>query len=475
MKKQKKSKLGLPLKTKTTAKHVAKRAAAKKVVRHNRPLHKHLVLSPLGVFGLLCVGVLLVTFTLKAAAGTTAQGTITVNGTYPAPPLTDPAVITSPDDGLQTTTQALVVAGTCPDNSYVEVMDNGVLSAQQTCTSGGFQVNLDLTSGSNAIQAQDYNVTNSPGPSSTGITVTYTPPPPPPSTTTPPQTPTVAPAAQTTATPLTLLVTQVDLGVPLNVTSVQDISYQPTFAGVAPPFSKIFIVVHSDVYHCDTVATAQGYWTCTLPNFLPVDVHHVDVSATTPDGRTLVYPEFEVQVTTQAPPNPSRPATFKIGSSYAYSVYAVGQTVSYDVHVGGGNAPYAFTVLWGDGANATIIRQNANTFTISHKYGWINASSKVDTLKIQGISADGQASALQFSVPLRNPGFHGTIAGITTSTKFYSMIEPWLWLLWPGYIIVILLGISFWLGEREEMRRLMSLHRIPPVTGDHHHHLHFHH
>ena len=468
MKKQKIDGPSLRLKKKKShTTHTAKRAAARKAVRQSRPLHRHIALNPLSVFGLLCVGVLLATFTMSAAAGT-----ITVTATYPAPPLTQPAVITSPVDGTQTSEENQVVEGTCPDSSYVDVLDNGNFQAEETCTGETFQVQFDLTSGTNYLQAQDYNVTNSPGPTSTGVTVTYTPPPPPP---TPPPTQTQT-TQVTTAVPQQLVVTQVDLNVPLDATPIPDISYQPTFAGIAPPFSKIYIVVHSDVFTCNTVTDAEGYWSCTLPADLPAAIHHVDVSAVTPQGTNLTYPQFEVRVTGQPPAPAGPPAPFDITSSYTYAIYSVGQVVSYDIHVIGGAPPYAFTVLWGDGQSSTIVRQDASDFTISHKYGWVNASLKVETVKVQGIDTDGQSSALQFSAPVRNPAYHSAVANTTHSIGLWGVfgaLKPWLWLIWPGYLIVILLVISFWLGEREEMRRLMASSRIS--VGGKHHHPHFHH
>ena len=165
----------------------------------------------------------------------------------------------------------------------------------------------------------------------------------------------------------------------------------------------------------------------------------------------------------------------KITSKFTYSVYDVGQTVSYHIYITGGQAPYAYTVLWGDGSSSTIIRQDMSDFTISHKYGWVNSLLQVRTLKIQGIDADGQASTLQFSVPIRNLTYQSAIANATKTTGLWGLfnaLRPWLWLLWPGYIIILLLAVSFWLGEREEMYRLMSMNRIPPI--DKNHHVHFH-
>jgi hypothetical protein len=59
-----------------------------------QPWHVHIALHPMSVLALLCVGVLLVSFTLNALADS-----YQVTAVVPAPPLTEPAIITSPVDG----------------------------------------------------------------------------------------------------------------------------------------------------------------------------------------------------------------------------------------------------------------------------------------------------------------------------------------------------------------------------------------
>ena len=124
-----------------------------------RRLHVHIALHPMSILVLLCAGVLLAASTWSAFAAI-----VTVKAVVPAPPLTEPAVITSPAGDEQTTTQLLSVQGTCPDNSYVTLSDNGLLAGVVTCSSGAFTISLDLSPGSNELQAQDYNITNDAGP-----------------------------------------------------------------------------------------------------------------------------------------------------------------------------------------------------------------------------------------------------------------------------------------------------------------------
>jgi hypothetical protein len=46
----------------------SKATEARRALRAHRPLHRHIALHPINIFALLCVGVLLVTFTLNAVA-----------------------------------------------------------------------------------------------------------------------------------------------------------------------------------------------------------------------------------------------------------------------------------------------------------------------------------------------------------------------------------------------------------------------
>jgi len=449
----------------------AKVIAIRKTIRARRPLHRHIALHPITVFALLCVGVLLVSFTLDVFAIT-----YTITATVPAPSLTLPAVITSPADGFQTSTEALTVNGTCPDNSYVDLINNGSVAGTYICASNTFQIALDLSSGDNQLQAQDYNVTNAPGPTSGTITVTYTPPSPPPS---PPTVTSSQSSTPTTsiATPQELVVTEVDLSVPYDQSGVPVISYQPTIAGIAPAYSRITIVIHTNPYTCKTTADAQGYWSCTLSSELPAEVHTVDVTATTPQGSVLTYPPFKVRVVAGPPPSVPAPTPFHITSQYAYSEHALGQPVSFTLHITGGSAPYAFTVLWGDGKSSTIVQQTANDFTITHAYtSGIHEEYVPRVIKIQAVDSSGQASTLQLSTLIRNPAYAVAAAGGTKShdpwVSFLSTIRSWLWVLWPGYLILLLLVFSFWLGERQEYLLIAERKKRGEPTNQRHAHMH---
>jgi hypothetical protein len=220
-------------KKKKRSKHLVKRTAAsrKRVVKY-RPLHKRVLLHPLMVLFLMCVGVVLVGSTINRSNA--ANTTISV--TVEAPELTDPAVISQPADGAIFSSTPITVTGSCPDNSYVNLYRNSQFSGVDICTDNNFQIQTDLFSGDNQLLAQDYNITNEVGPTGTPINVTYNPPV---ITVSSPTTVSTSPTSSSTSTPsiasIPLLVnTQFQYQA---VTVGQIFSWNINIAGGTPPYN----------------------------------------------------------------------------------------------------------------------------------------------------------------------------------------------------------------------------------------------
>ena len=151
---------------------VKKAAPAKAALTRKRPIHKRVLLHPITVFFLLCVGVFIVGSTFRARADE-----VVVTAKVAAPALSDGAFIVSPSDGATFSNGTVSVVGTCPSDSYVEVTRNAALAGVSTCDSGGaFEVVISLLPGTNILQAQAYNMTNDPGPVTPSISVIYNAP-----------------------------------------------------------------------------------------------------------------------------------------------------------------------------------------------------------------------------------------------------------------------------------------------------------
>lgn len=126
--------------------------------------------------GLILTGILLFSNLgiLRAYGASSASPTVTVN-VYGAPP-TEGAEITFPDTDTITDYQYVDVKGTCPDQTLVAIYRNGDFAGSSLCDTGAFTVTVQLVSGSNVLQAQNYDGVNQPGPASNQIVVTYNAP-----------------------------------------------------------------------------------------------------------------------------------------------------------------------------------------------------------------------------------------------------------------------------------------------------------
>lgn len=444
---------------------------AKRRVRDNRPIHRTIAFHPINLLFLLCAGVLLCASTFSALADS-----YSVTGEVLAPIPTAPAVITTPTNNQQLSPQTQTISGTCPTNTYIQVSDNSTLTAIAICDqTGAFQVSISLTSGLNVLTAQDFNVTNNPGPSSSAVNAYYYPPNPPSNPSTPSSSPasnTITGSQATYVAPVTVKVLQVDTDTPYQASGQpQIVSYGPTFTGIAPPNSLVVVTIHTNPYYCHTYSNPQGYWTCTFNQTIPPGQHTVLIGVKAPSGQMINLSPFHILVVAAAPKPQVQTTKFTISTNYAYKVWQLNKPVSLNLHITGGAAPFAFTVTWGDGTISTYVERSSADFTISHTYTHLNATLGSMPVKIAAVDTKGDFSSLQVDTVLRNPGFVASTAS-SNGSGFLSRVKPWLTVLWPGYIVIVLMVFSFWLGERQETLALISGKKSSRRTRQRHSHSH---
>ena len=410
------------MKTKTNRRSIRSTKAS----RQPRKLHKRILLHPLSVLVLLCFGVLLVGATLRTHADT-----YDVTATVPAPLPTDPAVITSYNDQEHVSSASASVSGTCPDQSYVKLFINNTLAGVSSCTSGTFVVNTTLTPGTNVLQARVYNITNNEGPASPPITIYYD------ATTSPPPVPSAD-------TPTELDIQLLD-GVSYLDGNLIVTSTYPTISGLAPPFSKVTLTFHSNPITCSTQAGKNGRWTCTIPTALTPGIHSVDAEAITPDGKTLKFPRFYILVVADHPSllKPIIPTPLTVTSDYQYQAKYPGELWSFELTIAGGTPPYSLDVTWGD--NKTTNETNVKSpITLTHSF----TSSGVFHPFFHIVDKSGQSASFQTLVVSK------TVRADSLFTSSLDDIRSYLWIIWPTYIVIALMVISFWLGEYEIMTKV---------------------
>jgi hypothetical protein len=125
---------------------------------------------PLVAFLFLCAGFFLVACTFGVSADD-----VLVTAAIKAPPISSPAIITSPPDGAHFSAVPITVSGSCPPNAaYIEIFRNGFMGGSAICSgSSTFTLQADLFPGANQLTAHSFNSTDDEGPVSSKVTVYY--------------------------------------------------------------------------------------------------------------------------------------------------------------------------------------------------------------------------------------------------------------------------------------------------------------
>ncbi len=116
-----------------------------------------------------------------------------------------------------------------------------------------------------------------------------------------------------------------------------------------------------------------------------------------------------------------------------------GQNVSWEVEVLGGQAPYAVSVDWGDGTSNLFTRTTPGKFTITHTYKKAGGYKGSYVLTIKAVDSVGTAGLLQLAAIVNND----VGAALTTSRPTGGQLL----LAWPIWALLLLMVVSFWLGE----------------------------
>jgi hypothetical protein len=261
-------------------------------------------------------------------------------------------LITSPADGTGFTSKPIDISGTCPSDSYISLYNDSVFTGSAWCISNVFNIQTDLSAGSNTLVAQDFNVADSPGPTSPAVNVTYTPPAP--------------------ATP-------------------------PSQSGA--PVSKL-----------------------------------ASPSSTASDQPVRVSSDYHFQ-------------TFDTDSDFSWQVTTVGGTAPFTVHMD-----------WGDTQTSTMTTKS-RAFDIKHTY----TAAGYYPVKIKVTDAKGETGFLQIAALIKLPGALGFLDSYNnqanqpavTQLSLSAKLKKLLWVIWPVYVTTVLMAVSFWLGERQELERFL--------------------
>jgi hypothetical protein len=137
-------------------------------------------------------------------------------------------------------------------------------------------------------------------------------------------------------------------------------------------------------------------------------------------------------------------------TAFIYKGYYVDQEVQWPIEISGGTKPYALNVDWGDGNNDVISRGSEGTFNIKHIYSKPGDNNGSYEVKVKASDSADQTAFLQFFV-IVNARQTATAGNIFNKPTPSLGNKNWLWVAWPAYGVVVLMTVSYLLGEKEEL------------------------
>jgi hypothetical protein len=129
-----------------------------------------------------------------------------------------------------------------------------------------------------------------------------------------------------------------------------------------------------------------------------------------------------------------------------------GQEVAWPIELIGGQSPYAVNFDWGDGTSDLVTRIAPGPFNLKHTYKKAsNNYLSAYPLIIRATDAAGHTAYLQLTTIVSQPN-----TGSNNLTKASANPATNWVLAWPIWAMLVLMVISFWLGERREKVKLLK-------------------
>jgi hypothetical protein len=135
---------------------------------------------------------------------------------------------------------------------------------------------------------------------------------------------------------------------------------------------------------------------------------------------------------------------FVIRSDTPYKVGRPSDVFDWPFSVIGGQPPYAISINWGDGTTDVISITSPGSFHAKHSYD----SPGNYHLIIKGSDSKGQTAYLELLAVINGD------VGVATASSTGFIDGGILLVLWPLYILMFIMLLSFWLGERIELYKV---------------------
>jgi hypothetical protein len=158
------------------------------------------------------------------------------------------------------------------------------------------------------------------------------------------------------------------------------------------------------------------------------------------------------------------PEPLLLKPNFTFLGYYVGQPASWEVSIAGGSAPYAVEAEWGDGSHSLYSVTSPGALSLMHAYAKVGGYHGSYVVSVTATDAAGAQTSLQLLAIISNPpkGVNAlTSGGNQSGSGGFSLfgtanLGRLIDYAWSSYGIVLLMLLSFWLGERREFNFLKT-------------------
>lgn len=172
----------------------------------------------------------------------------------------------------------------------------------------------------------------------------------------------------------------------------------------------------------------------------------VAAPAAVPSGSKLAPQAKTVQPTIPG-------ALLSVTAPYRFDGLPLGNKFSLTGDLEGGSGPYALEVDWGDNSQNLLSRGAAGTFTLTHNY----SKAGRYTIRLNASDVTGASATFQTVLGVIGVGAAQPAAPANPPVA----IPPYeLAIVWPLFLMVCLVALSFWLGEHYDRHHW---HPLPPT------------
>jgi hypothetical protein len=234
-------------------------------------------------------------------------------------------------------------------------------------------------------------------------------------------------------------------------TNGQHFSTSPVTVSGTCPKDTLVEVFKNDIFAGSTPCTSAGTYSFDVDllvgqNILIARVYD-SLNQPGPDSNavTVFYDALPSQADPLAPLNFGG-AQLLLNTDAIFRGVFPEKEMTMPIDILGGTPPYAVNIQWGDTTNKVVPRNDNTTFRTAHVY----QKAGVYQITLQGSDAAGRNAFLTVAAIVN--GQPPVVAAPTTSTA----VKNSLLLLWPLYVGILAVVVSFWMGEQREKKVLAS-------------------